>query len=362
MPRELTILNERVLRIERKVSGLWNELPGIARWACLRGLIVDEVFYTNELEGVHSTRRQVEQALQSAEYKESNKHARRFREFAKLYLALTDRNHVYPTNPADIRKIYDAVVAGELRIKDLPDGELFRADTVQVVSTRKVVHTGVNPESKIIEMIERMLALVDSPEIPATYSAIISHFLFEYIHPFYDGNGRTGRYLLALYLSEPLSQTTVLSLSKIIAENKHKYYAAFETVEHPLNHAEITFFVIQMMQLIRLAQDSLIENLQTKQDRLNRALSLLQSQLVEPYDLSQKAASILSLAMQSDLFAAFSGVTIKEIASYIELSVQSSRKYTLELEKLGLLKSISLKPLRFALTDKALNILEMAVG
>ena len=66
-------------------------------------------------------------------------------------------------------------------------------------------------------MIDRMIELVASPDIPQTYSAILSHFLFEYIHPFYDGNGRTGRYLLALYLSEPLSETTVLSLSRVIA-------------------------------------------------------------------------------------------------------------------------------------------------
>jgi hypothetical protein len=82
MPRELTVLNEQMLRIERKVSGLWNELPGIARWAYLRSLIVDEVFYTNELEGVYSTRRQVEQALQSVTSKETNAGTRRFREFA----------------------------------------------------------------------------------------------------------------------------------------------------------------------------------------------------------------------------------------------------------------------------------------
>jgi Fic family protein len=272
---------------------------------------------------------------------------------------LTNQNHVYPANPADIRKIYDAVVAGELKAKDLPDGELFRADSVQIVSAHKVVHAGVNPESRIIEMIGHMLALVDSPEIPATYSALISHFLFEYIHPFYDGNGRTGRYLLALYLSGLLSQTTVLSLSKVIAENKSRYYAAFETVELPLNHAEVTFFVIQMMQLIRLAQDSLIENLQTKRDMLNRATSLLQSELVEPYGLNQRPASILYLVMQYHLFATFSEVTIKEIAHYIELGIQSSRKHTLELENAGLLKTISLKPLRFALTDEALIKLEV---
>jgi Fic family protein len=364
MPRELTLLNEKMLRVERKVSLLWRELPGIARWAYLYGLITNEIFYTNELEGVRSTRRQIERALQGAEARELDTSVRRFREFARLYLELTDKDHVYPSSPKDIRRIYDSVVAGELPKKDLPDGKLFRAKTVQIVSSRqKVIHTGITPEARIIEMLGQMLNLVSSPDIPATYSALISHFLFEYIHPFYDGNGRTGRYLLALYLGEPLSQTTVLSLSKTIAENKSKYYAAFETVERPLNHAEVTPFVIQMMQLIRIAQDVLIENLQTKRDHLNRAEESLESQVTQPFQLNPKASELLFLATQYYLFAAFPEVTLKDMASFIGLGIQSTRNHTVELEKKGLLQTLSLRPLRFTLTDETLTRLGInAVG
>ena len=90
-----------------------------------------------------------------------------------------------------------------------------------------------------------------------------SHYLFECIHPFYDGNGRTGRCLLALYLDESLSIPTVLSLSRTIAENKNVYYAAFSSVENPLNHGEMTHFVYAMLELIRTAQSSMIERLQS---------------------------------------------------------------------------------------------------
>jgi len=102
-----------------------------------------------------------------------------------------------------------------------------------------------------------MLEIVNSDEVPQVYSSIIGHFLFEYIHPFYDGNGRTGRYLLALWLSEPLSLLTSLSLSRIIFENKDVYYRAFKRAEHPLMHGELTFFVISMLELVRQAQDEL---------------------------------------------------------------------------------------------------------
>ena len=80
-----------------------------------------------------------------------------------------------------------------------------RQGAVDIWASSKVKHTGVSPESKIEQMISQMINLVEGGAVPAVYSAFLAHFLFEYIHPFYDGNGRTGRYLLALYLSEPLS-------------------------------------------------------------------------------------------------------------------------------------------------------------
>lgn len=360
MPKKLTVLNERLLRVERKVSHLWRELPGIAQWSYLRGLIMNEIVSTNEIEGIHSTRRQIEDALKSAEADTATTDYKRFREFANLYLELTNKNHIYPQTPQDIRSIYDAVVAGELDDGQQPDGSIFRKEGVDVMSARQtVVHRGVMPESRIIEMIEQMIALMESPDIPPTFAAIIAHFLFEYIHPLYDGNGRTGRYLLALYLSEPLSLATVLSLSSVIAENKSKYYKAFKTVEDRLNQSEATFFVIQMMEFIRLAQDSVMENLEHKKVLLDRAKESLRDTAKEPYTLSEKQQTVIFLAVQNHLFDMFSEISLDDIASYSGTSTQTARKYTLELEEKGLLHPIAFRPLKFKLTQEALTFFDI---
>ena len=219
VPRELSVANERVLRRERRVSALWKALPPVALGAFLRSLILDEVVYSNEIEGVHSTRRQIEVALNEAKRDTSSlagaakrPHAP-FMEFARLYLGLTD-NPQLPNALQDIRDIYDAVMRDSLDDEDQIKHSLFRTRPVVIESNRgKILHEGVMPETAIKKMLEQMLALMHSEEIPEIYSALLSHFLFEYVHPFYDGNGRTGRYLLALSLSTPLSQPTVLSLS-----------------------------------------------------------------------------------------------------------------------------------------------------
>ena len=38
--------------------------------------------------------------------------------------------------------------------------------------------------------LDKMIDLVSSEDMPEVYSALLSHYLFEYIHPFYDGNGK----------------------------------------------------------------------------------------------------------------------------------------------------------------------------
>ena len=363
MPAQLSILSERLLRVERKVSHLWRDLPGIAQGAYLRGLILDEIMSTNEIEGVRSTRRQIEEALESVVSHKHRTEYKRFKEFARLYLELTNKNHVYPKTPVDIRKIYDSILLGELKEKDHPDGAIFRKDPVSIVTlSQKEIHKGVMPESEILRMLEQMIALVNSPDIPPTFSAIISHFLFEYIHPFYDGNGRTGRYLLALYLSEPLSLPTVLSLSSVIAENKSKYYKAFATTEASVNYGEATFFVIQMMSLIRLAQDSVIEDLEKKARLLEIAAGALEKAIEKPYELNSKESNVMFQAIQQFLFGAFSEISLEDISRYSKISVQTARKYSLKLEEKGLLEPVSLKPLKFKLTKQAIDALDIAEG
>jgi len=360
MPRQLSTLSERLLRVERRVSRLWRNLPGIAQWAYLRGLIINEIVCNNDIEGVNSTRRQIEAALAATGSQLATAKTKRFREFARLYLQLTDNDHIYPQTPADIRGIYDAVVASELEKHLHPDGELFRKDAVVILSpAQKVIHQGVIPEAKIYRMLEQMIELVGSSDIPPTYAAIISHYLFEYIHPFYDGNGRLGRYLLSLYLSEPLSIATILSLSAIIADNKAKYYRAFSDAESQMNYGEMTFFVIQIMEFIRLAQDALIEDLEKKIVLLSLVEESLESLDNQPYALTAGEKDVIYIVAQYHLFNIFSEISLSDINENSKYATQAIRKRTISLEQKGLLRTISRKPLVFELTENALAVLQL---
>lgn len=348
-PRELSVLLETVMRKERKVSRLMSMIPGIAGDEVLRGLVFDEVISSNAIENIHSTRRQIEEALRAAPKKGAEE--KRFREFAHLYLDMTFQTPDVPQTPEDIRSIYDRVMSGE-PLEDAPDGVLFRAQEVYVTDGVKSVHSGLYPEQAIIDAMEAMLAMVSSKEIPALYGALASHYVFEYAHPFYDGNGRTGRYLLSLFLEESLSKPTALSLSRALAENKGAYYQAFKVTENPLNGGELTFFVTAMMQLILKAQDELIARLEEGRERYELIAEAC-SALEKERDFNQKEMMIIFGLAQQAAFGMFDDAPVDRVADLLEVGTQQTRKYLGRLAEAGVVeKTKGRAPVMFALTDQ----------
>ena len=354
VPNELSLLNERVLGAEREIAKLLAQLPEIARSAVLRGMVLDEVVCTNSIEAIHSTRRQVRDALGAPT--DEGARPKRFRELAMLYLDIIDGSAVFPESPADVRKTYDRVTDGEIPCDKRPDGQYFRKEGVEVTAGDfRVVHRGLEPESKIIEAMEKMISLVRDDRVPKLYSAIASHYIFEYVHPFYDGNGRTGRYLLSLLVSKQLSAPTALSLSRTIAEHKGAYYRAFKTVETKLNHAELTFFIITMIDLVREAQIEVADRLRAVSASLGTIDEAMKRVNVGT-DLKSKEKDIVRLFLQYEAFGLIGDASVREIAEYLGVGKQQARKYLASLEEKRICRKLSsYNPVTFKLEDAFLK-------
>lgn len=348
-PRQTSLLSERILLAERDVAQLWRSMPRVIRRNYIRHYISEEIFATNEMEGVRSTRKETETAVREAEKAQANGDSEktfRFIEFAKLYLNLSDRNNTFPNTLDEIRNIYDKIALNEIDDADKPDGILFRAQDVEVQGAHgQAIHAGVSGENRIGILLTEMINLAHSNTMPGMYNAIVCHFLFEYIHPFYDGNGRTGRYLLAQHLNEYLSLPTVLSLSRVIAENKNTYYKAFTEAEDKLNCGELTFFVNTMLSLIAKAQDEFIDLLGVKTDQMNKA-KVQCDELEQEHGLSRHATEILYRIMLERLFDPARTLTLDELSEQLELSKQSVRKYVAELDSAGLVSFPGRRPLK----------------
>ncbi|WP_318259784.1 Fic family protein [Ruminococcus sp. YRD2003] len=64
---------------------------------------------------------------------------------------------------------------------------------------------GLAPESKIIDTMNKSLDVFNNNDIDIFMRIAVFHYLFGYIHPFYDGNGRTSRFISSYLLSRQLN-------------------------------------------------------------------------------------------------------------------------------------------------------------
>ncbi|WP_313550642.1 Fic family protein [Corynebacterium sp.] len=362
---ELAVLLEQVWRSELAIQKLWRVLPRAAQEQYLISLLVSEIQATNEIEGIHSTRKEIRLAIKAAEKSSKGKaSSRRFQEMAQTYLllfgGLESGTAQFPKDLADTRELYDKLLAQEIDNEDRLDGEFFRTGSVFVSDGQSDIHRGVEGEELINTGVQTLLEAQQDDE-HVLGNAFVAHFILEHIHPFYDGNGRFGRFLLGLRLSEILSAPTAISLSSEVLQQKRAYYKSFMVAEDELNRGELTFFVIDMAKILVNAMEGLLESLREKSNHLDslngRLQELNRKQAAEDDALEDKHLSLLFIMGQVYLFGPRSGVTLKELCEVTGLSQPTVREMTKSLRERGLIEETSQRPLVFALTQKALELL-----
>lgn len=98
--------------------------------------------------------------------------------------------------------------------------------------TKKIIYTPPEGENNIRNLLSNLEQYINnSDEIDPLIKLAIIHYQFESIHPFYDGNGRTGRILNVLYLIlNDLIDSPILYLSKYIIQSKNNYYKLLQEI------------------------------------------------------------------------------------------------------------------------------------
>ena len=120
--------------------------------------------------------------------------------------------------------------------------------TLKNATTGDIVYTPPQSYDEIIELMDNLEQYINDPDLhdidPLIKMSII-HFQFESIHPFYDGNGRTGRIINILYLIlEELQSLPILYLSNYIIKHKVEYYRFLQEVRDKNQWEEWVLFLI----------------------------------------------------------------------------------------------------------------------
>ena len=130
--------------------------------------------------------------------------------------------------------------------------------------TGEVVYKPPSPEQVpgLMSALERFIHN-DSELDPLVRMALVHH-QFESIHPFYDGNGRTGRIINILYLvKEGLLDTPILYLSRYISQSKSTYYQALQQVRDNNNWEQWLLYMLRGVALTARHTTQLVENIRT---------------------------------------------------------------------------------------------------
>lgn len=294
----LAELNEEIIENSRTITLLKNQLPTVSQEDFYSKLLINEIQSTNEVENVRSTKKEISEILEEIKHKKVNQNnsvKKRFLGLTKLYYFLGQDSDI--TKVEDIRTIYDELVDPEIDDEDKLDGEMFRKESVSVDSGGREIHRGVMSESKIISMLSQMISFLRNGKMPYLYKLMLSHYLFEYIHPFYDGNGRMGRYMVCKFLSKKLDRYSAVTFSYIINRHKNKYYNAFSQTSHPLNKGEATFFVKDMLEMIVEGQKQVIAILEKDIQKINRIEFNIDNIIKKEFD-----KSVIFVMAQSAVF------------------------------------------------------------
>lgn len=170
------------------------------------------------------------------------------------------------------------------------------------------------------------------------------HYQFEAIHPFHDGNGRTGRIINILFLlQQALLELPVLYLSGYIVENKSEYYRLLNAVTAADAWEEWILFMIRGVEVSSMAASSLIADLRAVQETMAQDI---------------RDAGVISPAMEiAELALVKPYLRIRDVEGTGLVKRQTAAAWLKHLDSIGLLEARTVGREKIYVNHRALEVL-----
>ena len=212
-------------------------------------------------------------------------------------------------------------------IKQNSSGIRVTPGTVLANSAGKVLYTPPTGEMVIRNKMSELEQFInESDNLDPLIKMALLHYQFEAIHPFADGNGRTGRILLLLYLKlTGLLQIPAIYLSEYIIRNKQTYY---ELLRGVTERQEWQPYILYMLDMVEVIAQRALEHIHAISALMDTVGELIKKQV--PLAYSKELVEILfklPYTKRQVLSAAGLG-TLKTVGNYLS-----------QLEKAGILSS-----------------------
>lgn len=157
-------------------------------------------------------------------------------------------------NPYSVK---DLLKAHKVMMTDLVrESGTFRSKGVGVYAGTELIHAGTPPQY-VPDLMQELFTWLKESKLHPLIKSCIFHYEFEFIHPFADGNGRTGRLWHTLILAKWKEFFLWIPIETMIRERQEEYYRVLNAAN---TAGESTVFVEFMLEAIRDLLSELAEN------------------------------------------------------------------------------------------------------
>ncbi len=286
----------------------------------INAVTINEAKDSSEIENIITTHDELYKALSSTKSTNEAKEVVNYRTaLRKGYELVKEKGYLSTNMIIEVQSIIEQNGAGIRKVA----GTVLRNE-----QTKEIVYTPPKGYEDILDLMTNLEKYInnDLSEVDELIKLAVIHYQFESIHPFYDGNGRTGRILNVIYLTlKGLLDAPILYLSSYINRNKTKYYSCLQEVRDNNSWEK---WIIYLLKGIKLTS---IDTLRIMKD-INILIEKMKS------DIKNRLPKIYSKELIDVIFYEF-----YTKISYVEKGVGVTRKtassYLVELEKAGFLKS-----------------------
>ena len=207
----------------------------------LIGIICSELEGTLQIEGVNTTRKQIEQIIKDNNPKDKNEKI-----IVNMLNGLSYVKSTKEFNKESLKELYNLLSEGCLDKEDEINNNYYRNDMVYISN-----YTGCSVD-KIEQCMESLFVFINNnldtkDPILKLLLPFIAHYYIIYIHPYFDYNGRTAR-MVQIWIFMLTNNMTSLYLSEAINDNKNGYYKAIENTRNSRN--DLTYFITYLIDLI----------------------------------------------------------------------------------------------------------------
>jgi Fic family protein len=345
IPPEVELETKRILKQLTRSHRALAELKGFAdvipnKNILINAVTINEAKDSSEVENIITTHDELFKAMSGENYDNpASKEVANYRTALWHGYRLVKEKGFLSTNMMiEIQQLVESNRAG---IRKLP-GTVLRNDV-----TGEVIYTPPSGEQEILNLLSNLEKYIsdDYDNIDPLVKLAVIHYQFEAIHPFYDGNGRTGRIINILYLVlKELLDSPILYLSKYIIRNKLTYYRLLQEVTVKGKWEDWILFILQGIE--ETAEETLL---------LVKEINTLLENTAE--QIKEVLPKIYSKELVDLIFYEFY-TKISYIQDGLNVSRKTASSYLSSLEEAGFLISVKIGRERIYLNKGLVQIVK----